>query len=84
LTAVVFVRSARMNKRNRVKYVHEGKYAVEVNVELLEDETAWSPYLSVDDACRLDDAREALRREDISAASHIGRVFELQPVTASQ
>jgi hypothetical protein len=56
------------------------KYVAEVDVELLEDETAWCPYLSVEDACRLDDVREALRRGDISAASHIGRVFELQPV----
>ncbi len=70
-----------MSKRNRVKYIHEGKYVAEVDVELLEDETAWSPYLSVEDACRLDDVREALRRGDISTASHIGRVFELQPVT---
>lgn len=72
-----------MNKRNRVKYVHEGKYVAEVDVELVEDETAWSPYLSVEDACRLDDVRDALRRGDISAASNLARVFRLQPVTAS-
>jgi hypothetical protein len=35
--------------------VHEGKYAAEVDVELLEDETQWSPYLSVEDAYKLDD-----------------------------
>lgn len=28
-----------MNKRNRTKYVHEGQYVAEVDVELLEDET---------------------------------------------
>lgn len=77
-------READMNKRNRVKYVHEGKYVAEVDVELLEDETAWSPYLSVEDACRLDDVREALRRGNVSAASRLGRVYELQPVAASQ
>ncbi len=50
-----------MNKRKRIKYVHEGRYVAEVDVELLEDDTAWSPYLTVEDACRLDDVREALR-----------------------
>ena len=69
-----------MNKRKRVKYVHEGRYVAEVDVELLDDETAWSPYLSVEDACMLDDVREALRRGDVSTAAQLGRVFELQPV----
>jgi hypothetical protein len=69
-----------MTKRNRVKYVHEGRFVAEVDVELLDDETAWSPYLSVEDACKLDDVRAALRRGDVATAARIGRVFELQPV----
>ena len=73
-----------MSKRNRIKYVHEGKYVAEVDVELLEDETEWSPYLSVEDACKLDDVRDALRRGDIAAAAKFARVFTLQPVAASQ
>lgn len=73
-----------MSKRHRVKYVHEGKYVAEVDVELLEDETEWSPYLSVADACKLDDARDALRRGDIAAAAKIARVFALQPVAVSR
>ncbi|OGI40050.1 MAG: hypothetical protein A2140_05510 [Candidatus Muproteobacteria bacterium RBG_16_62_13] len=52
-----------MSKQHRVKFVHEGKYVAEVDVELLVDETEWSPYLSVEDAYKLDDVREALRRE---------------------
>jgi hypothetical protein len=69
-----------MTKRKRVKYVHEGRFVAEVDVELLVDETAWSPYLSVEDACKLDDVRAALRRGDVSTAARLGRVFELQPV----
>ena len=69
-----------MNKKRRVKHIHEGRYVAEVDVELLEDETDWSPYLSVDDACKLDDVREALQRGDIAAASRLARVFELRPV----
>ena len=50
-----------MTKRKRTKLVHEGKYVAEVQVEVEYDETGWSPYLSLDDAHRLDDVREALR-----------------------
>lgn len=73
-----------MNKHQRIKYVHEGKYVAEVDVELVEDETEWSPYLSVADAYKLDDVRDALRRGDIAAAARLARVFSLQPVAASR
>jgi hypothetical protein len=68
--------------RKSSKYVHEGKYAAEVPVELIEDDTAWSPYLSPDDARKLDTVRLALRRGDIAEAAKYGRVFELTPVAA--
>ena len=71
-----------MKSRKRTKYVHEGRYVAEVDVELLEDDTGWSPYLSVQDACRLDDVRDALRRGDISKASELTRVFKLEPANA--
>lgn len=73
-----------MSKHHRVKYVHEGKYVAEVDVELLEDATEWSPYLSVEDAYKLDDVRDALRRGDVAAAAKFARVFELRPVAASR
>ncbi len=70
-----------MKKRKKTKYVHEGRYVAEVDVELLEDECEWSPYISVSDAYKLDDVREALRRGDVESASRYGRIFELRPVT---
>lgn len=73
-----------MSKQHRVKFVHEGKYVAEVDVELLVDETEWSPYLSVEDAYKLDDVRDALRRGDIAAAAKFSRVFSLQPVAISR
>ena len=73
-----------MSKRNRIKYVHEGKYVAEVDVELLEDAMEWSPHLSVDDAFKLDDVRDALRRGDIAAAAKLARIFLLQPIAVSQ
>jgi hypothetical protein len=69
-----------MNTRRHTKFVREGAYAAEVEVELIEDGNGWSPYLSLDDARKLDDVREALRRGDIQAASRYARVFSLTPV----
>jgi hypothetical protein len=68
--------------RKRTRLVHEGKYAAEVSVELIEDDTAWSPYLTPADVQKLDTVRLALRRGDIAEAAKFGRVFELTPVGA--
>ena len=70
-----------MNKRRHTKLVREGPYAAEVDVELIEAGDGWSPYLSLDDAHRLDTVREALRSGDIQAASRHARVFTLTPVS---
>ena len=69
-----------MSKRKRTKLIHEGSYVAEVDVELLEEPEGWSPYLSLEDAYRLDDVREALRRGDLKAAAKNSRVFSLTPV----
>ena len=70
-----------MNKRKRTKIVHEGDYVAEVDVGLLEEPEGWSPCLSPEDAYRLDDVREALRRGDVKTAAKYARVFSLTPVT---
>ncbi len=46
----------------------------------MEDDTGWSPYLSVEDAYRLDDVKEALRQGDLDSAAKYGKIFELRPV----
>lgn len=66
--------------RSSKKFIHEGKYAAEVPVELIEDDTVWSPYLSPEDVRKLDTVRLALRRGDIAEAAKHGRVFELTAV----
>ena len=71
----------RMRKTNE-EFIHEGKYAAEVPVELIEDDTAWSPYLTPEDVHKLDTVRLALKRGDIAEAAKYGRVFELIPVAA--
>jgi hypothetical protein len=66
--------------RRHKKYIHEGKYVAEVEVNLIESDTGWSPYLSVEDAYKLDDVRDSLRRGDLRGASRLARVFTLTPV----
>lgn len=69
-----------MKTRRKKKLVQEGQYVAEVEVELLDADTGWSPYLSLEDAHKLDEVRAALRRGDIQAASRLARVFSLTPV----
>ncbi|MBI2266885.1 MAG: hypothetical protein HYU64_17260 [Armatimonadetes bacterium] len=69
-----------MKKRKKSKYVHEGQYVAKVEVALMEDDTGWSPYLSVEDAYKLDDVRDALRQGDLKSAAKYGRIYELRPV----
>ena len=71
-----------MNRRLRKKVVIEGAYAAEVEVELLEGEEGWAPYLSLDDAKRLDEVRRALRNGEIRRACQLARVYELTPLSA--
>lgn len=71
-----------MKKRKRTKLVHEGRYVAGVAVELIEDETGWSPYLTPKDAYKLDDVRSALKRGDLHAAAALAKVYELRPVAA--
>lgn len=69
-----------MKKRSHTKLIHEGKYVAEVDVELIETNDGWSPYLSVEDAYKLDDVREALRRGDLQGAMQKARIYELTPI----
>lgn len=70
-----------MTSRRQTKLVHEGEYVAEVEVELLDLEEGWAPYLSLEDAQKLDEVREALRQGDLTTASKLARVFRLTPVT---
>jgi hypothetical protein len=68
--------------RRTTHLVREGNYMAEVPVELIEEEGGWSPYLSLEDALKLDDVRLALRRGDVATAAKYARVFEVTPVSA--
>jgi hypothetical protein len=66
--------------RTSMQMIHEGGYAAEVPIELIEDETGWSPHVSEADVMKLDAVRIALRKGDVATAAKLGRVFELTPV----
>ena len=57
-----------MRKRRSTKLIHEGRYVAEVDIDLLDTKEGWSPYLSLEDAMKLDDVRSALRRGDLENA----------------
>lgn len=69
-----------MTTRRRTKLVHEGEYVAAVEVEWIESETGWSPYLSLEDAQKLDAVREALKAGDLKKAGQFGRIYHLTPV----
>jgi hypothetical protein len=75
-----FLEEEIMTPRRGTKFVHEGQYAAAVDVEWLESETGWSPYLSLQDAQKLDEVREALRRGDLKKAGQMARIFQLTPL----
>jgi len=65
------------------RLVEEGGYIAKVPVTLIyesNDPTNWGPYLSAEDALKLDEVRSALRRRDIPAAARHGEIFELTKV----
>jgi hypothetical protein len=75
----LFTKENVMRKRQHKKLVREGQYVAEVETELIDTDEGWSPYLSLDDALRLDDVRDALRRGDLHEAGRLARVFTLTP-----
>lgn len=69
-----------MTRKQVTRLVREGHFGAEVGVELLYEDDGWSPYLAMEDACRLDDVRLALRNSAIATAMGLSCVYELVPV----
>lgn len=72
-----------MSTKSTKRLVREGDFVAEVDVNLVEAEDGWTPYLSLDDAYKLDDVRDALRAGDVKRAARLAnRVYRLTPVEA--
>ena len=70
-----------VTRRRHTKFVREGQYGAEVNVELIDVEVGWSPLLSLEDVQKLEDVREALRRGDLRRIAQLARVVKFTPIT---
>jgi len=44
----------KITTRKHTKFVHEGNYAAEVEIEIINSEDSWAPYISLDEALKLD------------------------------
>ena len=53
------------------RLIREGDFVAEVDVQLIEEEGGWSPYLSLEDAGKLDAVRDALRAGDITRGAQL-------------
>jgi hypothetical protein len=69
-----------VTKRAQTKLIHEGQYIAEVEVQLVHTDEGWSPYLTLEDAEKLDEVRRALQQGDLTRAAQLAKVFELTPV----
>ncbi len=70
----------RTHSQPTIEMVHEGKYAAEVDVTLIETEGhEWSPYFRLRMPMKLDAVRVALRRLAIfPLASKLARIYEIE------
>jgi len=72
-----------VNARRKIKFVHEGQYVAEVAVEVTVSDQGWSPTISLEDAYKLDDVREALKAGDLKTAAQYGLVYEMRPIVSA-
>jgi len=69
--------------RKSKQLIQEGDYLAVVEVDEIQTDDAWSPYLSLEDGLKLDNVRRALQAGDLSKASQLARVYRLTPVNAA-
>jgi len=72
-----------MHSRTHTKMIHEGKYIAEVKVTLINTtDDDWAPYLSLDDALKIDAIREALKSDNVVEAKKYARIYLLSEIAA--
>ena len=72
-----------VRRRKHTKLVHEGDYVAELDVELVDADEGWGPYLTFQEASKLDRLRIALRENDLATALDMARVYRLTPIKAT-
>lgn len=69
-------------KRTLTKLIHEGDYVAEIDVAVIDSDEGWAPYISLEDACMLDDVREALRHGETQKALQHGKVYSVMELSS--
>ncbi|MEA5510165.1 hypothetical protein VB715_10365 [Crocosphaera sp. UHCC 0190] len=69
-----------MKTKIQTKIIHEGEYMAEIEVTMTYNDDEWSPYLSLEDAEKLDNVRLALRQNDLKTAAKLACIYHLTPV----
>src|SRR5690625_3753278 len=67
--------------KKKAKYVREGRYVAEVEVDLHGSDVLGATHLSLEDANRLNKVKEPLRNEEVRTAAQYGRINKLAPET---
>jgi len=62
--------------------VRVGESVSEMEVEMMETDEGWSPYLSLEDAYKLYDICAALRRDEIRVVDRLVYAYTLTPVAS--
>ena len=62
--------------QTKTQFIHEVRY----EVEIINDDSPWSPIVAKEDVFKTDRVRLALRRGDVAAASKEAKVFEMMPI----
>ncbi|MGB2925661.1 MAG: hypothetical protein WBB82_10195 [Limnothrix sp.] len=72
-----------MNTKTQTKIIRQGEYLAEIQITLTYDDHDWSPYLSLEEAEKLDNLRLALQKQDLKTASQLAQIYHLTPVALS-
>ncbi len=66
--------------QTKLQFIHECRYAAEVEVMIINDDSPWSHIVAKEGVFKTDRARLALRRGDVAAAAKEAKVFEMMPL----
>ena len=72
-----------MNTKTQTKIIRQGEYLAEIEINLTYTDHDWSPYLSLEEAEKLDTLRLALQNKDLKTASRLAKIYHLTPITLS-
>ena len=66
--------------KKTIKYIHEGFYVAEVEIDLVVSNSGWSPTMSLKDALKLDKIREYLRVGNLVTAVKYATIYEMHKI----